>query len=370
MKVPYLDLKAQYERIRQEVNARILSVLNHGQFILGPEVTELEERLADFAGTRYCIGCASGTDALLMSLMSLGIGVGDEVITTPFTFVATAETISLLGAVPVFVDIDPRTYNINPQLIEPAITPATRAIVPVSLFGQCSDMDTICAIGDNHGIAVIEDAAQSFGATYKDRRSTNLCLIGCTSFFPAKPLGCYGDGGACFTNDDDIATALRQIRAHGQESRYHHARVGINGRIDTLQAAVLLAKLNIFDDEIRRRQEIAIAYDSMLSDSVTTPYVEPYNRSVYAQYTIACESRNEVAKKLKEVGIPTAVHYPVPLHLQRAFLHLGYRPGDFPTAEHAAESVLSLPLHPYLTWEQTELIAQELKTSLTLGASV
>lgn len=357
-------------RIRQEVDSRISSVLNHTQFILGPEVAELEERLADYTGARYCIGCASGTDALMMSLMSLGIGLGDEVITTPFTFVATAETISLLGARPVFVDIDFRTYNIDPQLIESAITPATRAIIPVSLFGQCSDMDTICAIGDKHGIAVIEDAAQSFGASYKDRRSTNLSLIGCTSFFPAKPLGCYGDGGACFTNDNGIATALQQIRAHGQESRYHHARVGINGRIDTLQAAILLAKLDIFDDEIRRRQEIAVEYDTMLSNAVTTPYVEPYNRSVYAQYTIACESRNEVARKLKEVGIPTAVHYPIPLHLQRAFLHLGHRRGDFPTAEYAAESVLSLPMHPYLTREQTELIAQELKTSLTLGASV
>ena len=361
----FIDLKAQYAGLKSSIDARIQTVLNHGQFIMGPEVGELEARLAARTGSHYCIGCSSGTDALLIALMALGVGPGDEVVTTPFTFVATVETIALLGAKPVFVDIDPGTCNLDPELLEPAITARTKAILPVGLYGQCAEMDPINQIADAHGIAVIEDAAQSFGATYRGRQSCNLSTIGCTSFFPSKPLGCYGDGGACFTNDETLATRMRQIRVHGQDRRYHHPLVGINGRLDTLQAAVLLAKLEAFDDEIVARARIGAAYTELLQEAVTTLRVETYNTSVYAQYTIMAENRKSVQEQLKSEGIPTAVHYPVPLHLQPAFASPSLGQGSFPQAEAAAERVLSLPMHPYLSEFEIRRVAGAVRQAMS-----
>src|SRR5690554_5125173 len=316
----FIDLAAQQARIKEKIDANIQRVLAHGQYILGPEVAELEDKLAAFAGVKHCISCANGTDALQIAQMAFGIGPGDEVITPGFTYIATAETVALLGAKPVYVDIDSRTYNLDPSLLEAAITPRTKAIIPVSLYGQCADYDAINAIAARHGIPVIEDAAQSFGATYKGKRSCNLTTIACTSFFPSKPLGCYGDGGAIFTNDDELATVLRQIARHGQDRRYHHIRVGVNSRLDTMQAAILLAKLEILPDEISLRQEIAEHYDRLLSEAgiLTMPFVEPHNSSVYAQYTIQVDNRPAVQAKLNEAGIPTAVHYPIPLNKQPA----------------------------------------------------
>jgi UDP-2-acetamido-2-deoxy-ribo-hexuluronate aminotransferase len=349
----FIDLQTQYRRIEADVDARIKAVLDHGQYIMGPEIAELEERLAAWVGVKHCIGVSSGTDALLVALLALGVGPGDEVITTPFTFIATGEMIALIGAVPVYVDIDSRTYNIEPAQVEAAITSRTRAIVPVSLYGQCADMDAINTIAARHGLPVIEDAAQSFGATYKGRQSCGLSLVGCTSFFPSKPLGAYGDAGACFTDDDSLAKVMREIRVHGQDRRYHHPRIGINGRLDSLQAAVLLAKLSIFPDEVEARNRIGARYSQLLSGTACmTPYVESHNTSVYAQYTIAVEDRDRLIGKLTQAGVPTAVHYPVPLHRQPAFA--GMPLPAVPAAEYAAGRVLSLPMHPYLT--ETDLI--------------
>jgi UDP-2-acetamido-2-deoxy-ribo-hexuluronate aminotransferase len=345
----FVDLKSQYAILKAAIDDRIHAVLERGQFIMGPEVAELERRLGARTGSRYCIGCASGTDALLIALMALGVGPGDEVVTSPFTFVATAETISLLGARPVFVDIDSRTYNLDVTVLDEVITSRTKAIVAVSLFGQCADFDAINVIASARDIPVIEDAAQSFGATYKGRPSCNLSTIGCTSFFPSKPLGCYGDGGACFTNDEALATRMQQIRVHGQDRRYHHALLGINGRLDTIQAAVLLAKLEVFEAEIAARARLGRTYTEWLQDAVKTPYVEPYNTCVYAQYTIQADDRRALQDELTANGIPTAVHYPIPLHLQPAFSVPGVGCGSFPRAETAAERVISLPLHPYLS---------------------
>jgi UDP-2-acetamido-2-deoxy-ribo-hexuluronate aminotransferase len=328
---------------------------------MGPEVAELEEKLAKYVGVKHCIGMASGTDALLIALMALGVSPGDEVITTPFTFIATGEVISLLGAKPVFVDIDPRTYNIDPARIEAAITPKTRALMPVSLYGQCADMDAINAIADKHGLPVIEDAAQSFGATYKGRKSCGLSAIGATSFFPSKPLGGYGDGGACFTDDDALAKRLREIRVHGQDRRYHHPVIGINGRLDTLQAAVLLAKLDIFADEVERRQAIGQHYTTLITENcqlITAPHIAAGNTCVYAQYTVQVKDREAAQAALKEQGIPTAVHYPVPLYRQPAFTGLDLNAADFPHAECTSEHVISLPMHPYLAeGKQRQVIA-------------
>jgi len=355
----FVNLKTQYADLKSHIDARIQTVLDHGHYIMGPEVAELEVKLAAWTGSEACIACSSGTDALLLALMALGVGPEDEVITTPFTFVATVETIALLGAKPVFVDIDPRTYNLDHQLLAQALTSRTKAIVPVSLYGQCAEMDTINQIAGAHGLAVIEDAAQSFGATYKGRSSGNVSTIGCTSFFPSKPLGCYGDGGACFTNDKALATHMRQLRVHGQDRRYHHPLVGINGRLDTLQAAILLAKLENFAWEIEARALVAARYDQLLCDALATPYVEPHNTSVFAQYTIQVEDRQTVQDTLKAQGIPTAVHYPVPLHLQPAFASTEYGYGAFPHAEAAAERVMSLPMHPYLSETDQNRVAKE-----------
>src|SRR5690554_2097170 len=355
--IDFIDLQAQQARIREQIDAGIRRVLEHGQYILGPEVGELEERLADYTGARYCITCANGTDALQIAQMALGIGPGDEVITPGFTYIATAETVALLGAKPVYVDICPKTYNLDPHKLEAAITPKTKAIIPVSLYGQCADFDAINAIANKHGIPVIEDAAQSFGATYKGKQSCNLSTLSCTSFFPSKPLGCYGDGGAIFTNDDELAIVLRQIARHGQDRRYHHIRVGVNSRLDTLQAAILLPKLEIFTEEIQLRQKVAQRYNELLAktsvssvDSVakkiTLPFIEEHNTSVYAQYTIQVENRDQVQAKLNEAGIPTAVHYPIPLNKQPAVEDKNV---ELPIGDAVAEKVMSLPMHPYMT---------------------
>lgn len=362
--IPFIDLKSQYKALEDNIKVRIHKVLEHGQYIMGPEVAELETRLADYVGVKHCISASSGTDTLMIAMMALGIGAGDEVITTPFTFIATGEMIALLGATPVFVDIDPRTYNIDPAKIEAAITPKTKAIMPVSLYGQCADFDAINAIADKHGLPVIEDAAQSFGATYKGKKSCNLSTIGSTSFFPSKPLGAYGDGGALFTNDDALAKAMREIRVHGQEKRYYHSRIGVNGRLDTLQAAILLAKLERFDWEVDQRSKLGERYSELIqkqNDSnpqypISTPYIEPYNTSVYAQYTVLVKNREQVQQKLKEAGIPTAVHYPVPLHLQPAFANLGQGEGCFPIAETLSREVMSLPMSPDLEIEKLDYI--------------
>ena len=358
--IDFIDLKTQQQRIFPDLDRRMKAVLSHGQYIMGPEIKELEDKLAAYVGVKYCIAVASGTDALLIALMSLGIGPGDEVITTPFTFIATAETIALLGAKPVFVDIDRRTYNIDASLIETAITSRTKAIMPVSLYGQCADFDAINAIAHRHSIPVIEDACQSFGATYQGRKSCALSSIGCSSFFPSKPLGCYGDAGACFTDSDDMAAIMRQLRVHGQDRRYHHPIIGVNGRMDTLQAAILLAKLEVFPDEVAARARIGDRYTELFQENsstpqapdgelrIVTPFIEAHATSVYAQYTVQVENRAQLQASLQALGIPTAVHYPVPLHLQPAFAGLGLSEGIFPVAESAAQRVMSLPMHPYL----------------------
>lgn len=357
--IPFIDLAAQQARIKDKIDAGIQRVLAHGKYILGPEVSELEDKLAAYTGAKYCISCANGTDALQIAQMALGIGPGDEVVTPGFTYIATAETVAVLGAKPVYVDIDPRTYNLDPAKLEAAITPRTRAIIPVSLYGQCADFDAINAVAEKHGIPVLEDAAQSFGATYKGRQSGNLSTIAITSFFPSKPLGCYGDGGAIFTNDDELATVLRQIARHGQDRRYHHIRVGVNSRLDTLQAAILLPKLEIFDEELALRQQVAERYTRDLNEAgiTTTPYVDPHSTSAWAQYTVRVNNREQVQSTLEEAGIPTAVHYPIPLNKQpavadeRATLHEGDR---------AAQQVISLPMHPYLEESEQHAIVAAL----------
>lgn len=369
MNIPFIDLKTQYQALKPQIQERINRVLEHGQYIMGPEVRELEEKLADYVGVKHCIAVSSGTDSLLIAMMALGIGPGDEVITTPFTFVATGEMIALLGARPVFVDIDHKTYNIDSERIEAAITSKTRAIMPVSLYGQCADMDAINSIAGIHGLPVIEDAAQSFGATYKGRKSCALSTVGSTSFFPSKPLGGYGDGGALFTDDDVLAKAMREIRVHGQDRRYHHPRVGINGRLDTIQAAIILAKLERFDWEVAQRQNIGSSYTELLNEccpAVVTPYIEPHNTSVFAQYSILVESRDELLAGINECGIPTAVHYPVPLNQQPAYSNLS---GEQPTpiSDEIARKVMSLPMGPDLKERDQQHIVKTLQSQVNLA---
>lgn len=355
----FIDLNRQYQRIEQKVDQRIKKVLQHGQFILGPEINEIETLLAQFVGVKHCLTVASGTDALLMALMALNVGPGDEVITTDFTFFASVEVILLLGATPVFVDIDLDTYLINPQAIADAITPKTKAIMPVSLYGQIPDMDAINAIAQKHNIAVIEDAAQSLGATYKGRQSCGLSTIGCTSFFPSKPLGCYGDGGALFTQDDILAKKMREIRIHGQSQRYVHTSVGINGRFDTIQAAVLLEKFPIFAEEIERRHEVADYYSTLLKDHVVVPKVVAHNTCVFAQYTIRTRDRDALREELQKAGIPTAVHYPIPITKQPVMKDMACSKVHLPNTERAAAEVMSLPMHPYLTKPEIEQVAEQ-----------
>ena len=393
----FIDLKVQYQRLKPAIEARFAEVMRHGVFIMGPEIAELEEKLAQICGAKHAISCASGTDALLMPLLAWGIGPGDAVFTTPFTFYATAEVVALVGAIPVFVDIDPRTYNICPKALERAIeavrkqdagiyplpkaaleqklTP--RLVIPVDIFGQAAEYDAILPIARQYGLKVMEDAAQSFGGTYRGKPLCGLpCEVATTSFFPAKPLGCYGDGGAMFTDDDELAHALRSLRVHGKGSdKYDNVRVGINGRMDTLQAALMLPKLDIFAEEIAARQKVAAFYSERLGkiEGITVPYVEPYNVSAWAQYTIQCDNgdnsdnspanarRDALAVHLKAKGIPTAVYYPKPLHMQSVFAHLGYRPADLPVAAKLCQRVLSLPMHPYLTEEEQARVCEAIE---------
>jgi len=341
----FIDLKSQYNELRECINSRIQTVLDHGQYIMGPEVKELEDRLSEFTGVKHCVTVSSGTEALLISLMAIGIKPGDEVITTSFSFIATAEVITLLGAKPIFVDIEPDTCNINALLIEAKITEKTRAIMPVSLYGQPADMDEINAIAEKYDLVVIEDAAQSFGATYKGKKSCNLSMIGCTSFFPSKPLGCYGDGGAIFTSNDELAKVMREIRVHGQSKRYVHSRVGVGGRMDTLQCAIVLAKLERFDWEIEQRIKIGARYNKLLVDKVKVVTQRPDRTSVFAQYTLFVDDREQLQVILKNKEIPTAVHYPVPMHLQPAYQDLCC-PECCPESIMVASKVMSLPMYP------------------------
>lgn len=357
-KIEFVDLKHQYAELKASVDARIQAVLDHGQFIMGPEIDELERKLAAYVGVRACISVASGTEALLIALMALGIGPGDEVVTSPFTFAATAEVIVLLGAVPVFVDVEADTANIDVSRIEAALTARTKAIMPVSLYGQPADMADINALAARRGIPVIEDGAQSFGAQYRAARSCGLSTIGCTSFFPSKPLGCYGDGGAIFTDDAALAQVMREIRVHGQDRRYHHTRVGVGGRLDTLQAAVLLAKLERFDWEIGQRATIAARYAELLQgvNSVQLPVLRSDRTSAWAQFTLRATDRDGLLARLKAAGVPTAIHYPVPLHRQPAYRDRCRVAGSLARAERLGQQVLSLPMHPYLDAETQDRI--------------
>jgi len=364
VKIAFIDLKKQFSVLEKDIRAAIDGVLAHGQFIMGPEIGRLEEELARFAGARQAVACASGTDALLLPLMAWGVGPGDAVFTSPFTFIATAEVISLLGATPVFVDIDPKTYNIDPEQLRAAVEKTTRegrlrpkAVIPVDLFGLPADYEPIMALAEEKGLLVLEDAAQSFGALYRGRRAGALGHVGATSFFPAKPLGCYGDGGAVLTDDDHLAGLMRSIRVHGQGShKYENVRLGLNARLDTLQAAILLAKLAAFPDELEQRQRVAARYTQGLNSRVQTPHIPEGSTSAWAQYSILTDRREEVQAALKTAGIPTAVYYPLPLHLQGAFADFGYAQGDFPVAEATAGRIFSLPMHPYLEDETIDFI--------------
>lgn len=361
LQIPFIDLQTQYQHYKQEIDTAIAGVLDSSQYILGSANAKLESELSSYIGSKYSLVCSSGTDGLLLALMAYDIKAGDEVITTPFTFIATAEVVSLLGAKPVFVDIEDITYNLDPSKLEQAITPKTKAIIPVSIFGQTSDMDAINAIAKDRGIPVIEDACQSFGATYKGKKSCNLSQIGVTSFFPSKPLGCYGDGGALFTNDESLANRLRMLLNHGQKERYKHQIIGINGRLDSLQCAILSVKLKHFSEELQKRAQIAKVYLENLK-GVTLPQVKPENTSVFAQFSILSQKREKLIAHLKEKNIPTAIHYPIPLHLQEVFLPLGYKVGDFKVAERISNEVLSLPFSPFLNPKHQEYIIQTINS--------
>ena len=364
MSLPFIDLKTQYKALKNDIDSRIQTVLDHGMFVMGPEVTECEERLAEFVGSKYAVSCGSGTDASVMALMALGIGPGDEVITTTFSFIATIETIVLVGATPVLVDIEPDTFNIDVAKIEAAITPKTKAIMPVALYGQPADMDEINSLAKAKGLYVIEDAAQSFGAKYKDKRSGHLCDIGITSFFPAKPLGCYGDGGGIFTDNEEWAERLKSIRNHGQTDRYYHPMVGINGRLDTIQCSILTAKLTRYPWEIEQRQKVAAAYDQAFKDlEVITPVVRSDRESVWAQYTLRVKDRTQFQKRLGELKVPTAVHYPSTMGEQPAYKDLA-RIMETPVALEASKHVVSLPMFPDMSSEVQQQIIAAVKQSL------
>lgn len=354
MKIDFAKLQHQYQLYKTEIDTAIQSVLNKSNYILGEEVERLENQLAEFTGAKHAITCSSGTDALLLAMMALDIAPDDEIITTPFTFIATAETIALMKAKPVFVDIQEDSFNIDPSKIEAAITEKTKAIIPVSLYGQPPDLDEIQTIADKHGLKLIIDGAQSFGATYRGISDSALGDVSCTSFFPAKPLGCYGDGGAVFTDDNHLAEKIRMLRVHGQGQRYLHKYIGMGGRLDTLQAAVLLAKLPHYANEIKLRQQVAQSYNEKLSArlDITVPKIQENRTSVWAQYTLIVKSREAFQQKLNSAGIPTAIHYPKPLHLQECFEFLNYRIGDFPVAEQAANEVISLPMNAFLTADE------------------
>ena len=358
MKIDFANLQHQYQLYKEDIDKAIHKVLDNSNYIMGAEVQELELQLQEFTGAKYAITCSNGTDALLLAMMAMDIQPDDEIITTPFTFIATAETIALMKAKPVFVDIEEDTYNIDATKIEAAITNKTKAIMPVSLYGQPADMDAIQAIADKHNLKVIIDGAQSFGATYKGKTDSNLGDISTTSFFPAKPLGCYGDGGAVFTNNDEYAEKIRMMRVHGQNKRYHHQYIGIGGRLDTLQAAILLVKLCYYQKEIKKRKNVAIMYAKYLNYKIIKPIIKDDRTSVFAQYTIRLQNRDVVARKLKELGIPVAVHYPIPLHMQKCFQYLDCRKDDFCSAEKASKEVLSLPINPFLAEKEISMIAE------------
>lgn len=359
----FIDLQKQQSLIKDPLKAAINKVLEHGQYVLGPEVFLLEEQLSEFIDVKHTISAASGTDALIMALLALDIQPGDEVITTPFSFFASAEAIALLNAKVVFVDIDEKTYNLDPDLLEAAITSKTKAIMPVSLYGQCAELNKICEIAQRHKLPVIEDAAQSFGARHYDKKSCSIATIACTSFFPSKPLGAYGDAGACFTNDLYLAERIRQVRNHGQVSRYNHDKIGINGRMDTIQAAILLEKLKIFPLELEQRNVVAENYNSLLGDFCNIPHIEKYNFSAFAQYTVKVPERELIQKALNENNIPTAVHYPKAIHKQKVFKDI-YRDFSYPVAEKMSREVMSLPMHPYLEFSDQEIIARSLQEAL------
>ncbi|MBU0567693.1 DegT/DnrJ/EryC1/StrS family aminotransferase [bacterium] len=362
MGISLLDLKAQYREIKPEIDEAVLNCLSSGHFILGENVSLLEEEVAAYCEAKYGIGVASGTDALLLALMAYGIGPQDEVITSPFTFIATAEVITLLGAKPVFVDIDQQTFNLSPDLIKEAITPRTKAIIPVHLYGQAADLDPILNLARNHNLKMIEDGAQAIGARYKGRRIGGIGDVGALSFFPAKNLGGYGDGGMVLTNDEEIAGKIKKLRVHGSSKKYHHSLIGINGRLDELQAAILRVKLKRLEEWTKARQRNASYYNQLLEDSpVTTPRVLPFNEHVYNQYTIRANDRDRLQEYLKERGIDSAIHYPIPLHLQEAFAYLSYKEGDFKESERAAQQVLSLPNYPELKESQIEEVASNIK---------
>ncbi|MEX2577656.1 MAG: DegT/DnrJ/EryC1/StrS family aminotransferase [Verrucomicrobiales bacterium] len=360
----FIDLKTQQKRIRDQIDSRIAQVLDHGRYIMGPEVEELETALSSYLGVKHSIGVSSGTDSLLIALMALGVEAGDEVVTVPYTWISTAEVIALIGAKPVFVDVEPTTWNMDPALVEAALTEKTKAIMPVGIYGQTADMRAINEIAVRHGnLPVIEDAAQSFGATHHGVKSGALSLVGSTSFFPSKPLGGYGDGGALFTDDDELADKMRSIRVHGQQKKHHHPLLGINGRLDTLQAAILLPKLELFPEEVERRQEVGRRYDEKLAGipGIECPAVAPGNTSVYAQYTLLCDDREEVQARLRERGVPSVPYYAVPLHLQPVFAGLGHGKGDFPVTEEISRRCLSLPMSPYLGEADQDEVAAALR---------
>ena len=360
MNIDFANLNLAYQEHKHSFDTAIEKVVSSSSFIMGEEVYDLEKNLSNFTGAKHAISCSNGTDALLLAMMALGIKPGDEVITTPFTFIATAETIAFLGAKPVFVEINEQTYNIDVSKIEEKITKKTKAIMPVSLYGQISEMDAINKIALKYNLPVIEDGAQSFGATYKGKKSCNVSTIGTTSFFPAKPLGCFGDGGAVFTSDDDLAEKMKSMRIHGQTKRYHHKYIGMGGRLDTLQAAILNVKIDNYATDILRRQQVASRYTELLQNKLIIPELSEDCTSVWAQYSVRVSNRDRVQKALKEKGIPTAVHYPKSLHMQECFKYLGYNLGDFPLSEKVSNEIMSLPMNPYLTSEEQDYICKQL----------
>ena len=361
MKIDFANLQLQYQTYKDKIDDNIQQVLNKSNYILGEEVDVLEKELQNFTGAKYAISCSSGTDALLLALMAINIQPDDEIITTPFTWISTAEMMALIKAKPAFVDIEPDTYNMDPNLIEAAITKKTKAIMPVSLYGQPADMNAIQAIADKYNLKVIIDGAQSFGSTYKNKTDSNLGDISTTSFFPSKPLGCYGDGGAVFTNNEEYANKIKLLRVHGQNKRYHHKYIGIGGRLDTMQAAILLAKLPYFKKELKDRQKVADHYTSGLSKILQTPVIKPNRSSAWAQYTLRVKNRDILQLKLKENGIPTSVFYPIPLHLQECFQYLRHQQGDFLISEKASKEVMSIPMNPFLTDDQIDYVVNKLR---------
>lgn len=360
----FIDLKTQQARLRGDIEKRLNAVLDHGRYIMGPEVVELEAALSEYLGVKHSIGVSSGTDSLLIALLALGVGPGDEVITVPYTWISTAEVIALIGAKPVFIDVEADTWNMDPNLLEAAITEKTKAIMPVGIYGQTANMTAINEIAERNGnLPVIEDAAQSFGAFHHGVKSCALSIIGSTSFFPSKPLGGYGDGGALFTDDDELAAKMRSIRVHGQERKHHHPVVGLNGRLDTMQAAVLIPKLEIFPEEVALRAQVGERYSELLAgvDGITCPVIGEGNTSVYAQYTLLCDERDEIQERLKQKDVPSVPYYAVPLHLQPVFSYLEHEKGDFPVTEMISEKCLSLPMSPYLTAEDQQVVSEAIR---------